>query len=472
MIYKRTWFSNFLWALFSLITGAMLAIYTILFWKNVINEKTGYYTIGFGVLVFTLFLGIYFLINKVIFKDENLKISRRAAIIWETAIVFLICAAGLINRIYLCLQDGGYSVKGAEAVWRIIFIQMLTLLIGYFAVRRIAGKITACVTLFMLAVSSIYTNQIFGGTEECVLFILYLIGLFIVGSFVKSYCNRQYSNAASVFCAVLVGVIIGILVYLDAVSVTLFIFLPGLITGIHNSKEDSVSGDGTGFAVLLIGMVTVSAALILAGMFAIEAYANGNAYMNVVWAWYNLYASHLPINYTLFGTTYSLIECYIQVIFATFLIISYWNSKKVQNAAPWIVMMLLLAPTPLAEIGVLPYKVFSIFIWSVLAGIGLQLSCFKLDTETEEEMNSADARTVKSETVTKPHELGNTEAGGADMQTDLINEEADKKPRFIENPLPLPKKHEHKEMDFHYDVPEDKMKFDIEITEDDDFDIK
>lgn len=44
-------------------------------------------------------------------------------------------------------------------------------------------------------------------------------------------------------------------------------------------------------------------------------------------------------------------------------------------------------------------------------------------------------------------------------------------PRFIENPLPLPKKHEKREMDYQYEVAEDKMNYDREIKENDDFDI-
>ena len=43
-------------------------------------------------------------------------------------------------------------------------------------------------------------------------------------------------------------------------------------------------------------------------------------------------------------------------------------------------------------------------------------------------------------------------------------------PRFIENPLPLPKKHEKREMGYQYEITEDKMNFDVEIKENDDFD--
>ncbi len=49
---------------------------------------------------------------------------------------------------------------------------------------------------------------------------------------------------------------------------------------------------------------------------------------------------------------------------------------------------------------------------------------------------------------------------------------APEKPRFIENPLPLPKKHVKKSMGYKIEVPEDKMDFDIAISAFDDFDIK
>lgn len=43
--------------------------------------------------------------------------------------------------------------------------------------------------------------------------------------------------------------------------------------------------------------------------------------------------------------------------------------------------------------------------------------------------------------------------------------------KLIENPLPLPKKHEKREMDYQYQVAEDKMRFDVEVPDGDDFDI-
>lgn len=46
------------------------------------------------------------------------------------------------------------------------------------------------------------------------------------------------------------------------------------------------------------------------------------------------------------------------------------------------------------------------------------------------------------------------------------------KPRYFENPLPLPKKHVRREMDYQYPVEEKDMKYDVEVPENDDFDIQ
>lgn len=40
--------------------------------------------------------------------------------------------------------------------------------------------------------------------------------------------------------------------------------------------------------------------------------------------------------------------------------------------------------------------------------------------------------------------------------------EKEKKVKFIKNPLPLPKKHTKKEMDYDFEVSADQMHFDIE----------
>lgn len=44
--------------------------------------------------------------------------------------------------------------------------------------------------------------------------------------------------------------------------------------------------------------------------------------------------------------------------------------------------------------------------------------------------------------------------------------------QFIKNPLPIPKKHIKKEMDYDLDVPEYRMNYDLVVSDDDDFDLE
>ena len=53
-----------------------------------------------------------------------------------------------------------------------------------------------------------------------------------------------------------------------------------------------------------------------------------------------------------------------------------------------------------------------------------------------------------------------------------LEEEANKEIKFLDNPLPVPKKHVKKSIDYAFEPEADMMNYDIEISADDDFDIK
>ncbi len=59
----------------------------------------------------------------------------------------------------------------------------------------------------------------------------------------------------------------------------------------------------------------------------------------------------------------------------------------------------------------------------------------------------------------------------ADSETETESVAEPEKIKLFETPLPLPKKHEKKEISYKFEPDADHMKFDVEIAEDDDFDI-
>ncbi len=462
MTCKKTWISYFLWALYTCAAGVILADYAILFWQKYVNVSIAYDTIVFVFLVFAGVTGCYFLIRKalaVYHRQDNAEKdgekSSRTAKLFEILIALGVFSAGLLYRIYLYLQSTpdmimitqyyrDATVKAGEgvepithgasylytlclsfvlsflgnksdaAVWLQIFLQMLTILLAFLAVRKTAGRIPACAAMFALAVSSVYAGQIFILAPESFFFLLYLAGLFIIGSYIKMYCCSNFTVAAGIAGAFLSGITIGILCYLDAVSLTLLFLLPALFTGIQKGEKNKVP-----FLMLILS----TGGLTFMGALAVDAFYSHGKIGQTAETWFLLYRNHIKADYIFYQTNRSIIECLILIVPAAFLILAFWNRKSKQNASFWIWLMFLLSPTPLTAVGVLPYQIFSIFIWSVLSGIGLQQSFVweeKKVAKTAENIQTAD-------------------------EDKSVAEMKEPAPRFIENPLPLPKKHEKRE---------------------------
>lgn len=532
MTYKKTWLSYLLWAVYSCTIGVMLANYAILFWQKKIDAVIGYGTIAFVFCVFVGVFGIYFGIRKTLLavthSGEKKLIRRRTAVLGEIMLVTGIFLLGIWVRLWLSIQSdmaavsltayyqaamvrsgeqAAFMVHGASflytrclslvfaflgnkveaAVGFQIFLQSLSLLLVFFAVRKIAGRIPACMTMFVFSISSFYREQIFALTPECLFFVLFLTGVLLIGSYGQAYRGGRWGIAPSVVGAVLTGTCIGILSYLDAVSITLLIMALGIFLDVR-LKTDKKRG------ILLYPVIMASFILALLGMFALDAYLCHGEFVRMAEAWYTLYQSHLPIRYVFYHTQVSMIESFILVILAAFLIASFWNRKE-QNASLWMFLLFLLAPTPLAAVGVLPYQVFSVFLWSVLAGIGLQ-QCFVIrvkpkalptaefrpiieqEAKPEAEHMPEPERKPEAEPAPAPERKPEAESVPEPGTKPAIEPahtpepEAEPHPRFIENPLPLPKKHEKREMGYRFDeVLADQQEFDIEVAEDDDFDI-
>lgn len=502
MAYKKTWLSCLLWAAFSALTAALLANDTILFWKKNINDAPGMEAAAAVFAVFALIAGCYFLIRMIVHKiKDKCKISRRTMFLWELAITLCIFAAGLLYRFHMLLQSSleiievtpfyrdatlkaGESVPYMEhgmsylytlclsfvlsflgnkviaGVLMQIVLQLLTMLLGFFAVRKTVGKLPACAVMLMLAFSPAYAEQIFIMTPEVMYLFLYVSGLFIVGSYLKNYCDAQFNIPLAVNGAVICGIAIGVFIYLDAFSLTLVAFMACLFIA-DRTKVDDKRFTSTLFSGLMFFLTVVVGGLVLTGGFALDAYINSDTLAEMAGVWLSPYQKEMNLalltDYRFFIAGDFQAERFVLVLFAALLIFAFWSRKKIQNVSPWFLLAILLN-SPLMSIGVLEYNVCNLFVWSVLAGAGLQLS-LTLEKKAQE--------TPPTEIITVP---AATEASLV-AEVAAIAAAAETAPRYIENPLPLPKKHEKRVMDYQYEVPEDKMKFDIEIGENDDFDI-
>ena len=124
--------------------------------------------------------------------------------------------------------------------------------------------------------------------------------------------------------------------------------------------------------------------------------------------------------------------------------IGYWNQCRSDRLTPWI---LILTALGILEIFQLPAKEMSaldliLCVGVTLAGLGIQNCLSGAKAPDEEEK--------------KDEKTASEEKAGL---------------RFIENPLPLPKKHVKKTMDYAFEPDEAMMKYDVEVADGDDYDI-
>lgn len=395
-------------------------------------------------------------------------------------------AYGAAYLYVLCLSAAlsflGNKLVSALAVQ--VFLQVVGLILAYTVTRKSAGRLPACLTLIYLAFSAGYQTLIGLLGPECLFFDLYLIGMLILVSFVKKYCANGFSRLTAVLGAFGTGLVIGLLAYLDLAAVTILLLVTAVATGRKQRQEGNPACASAGFngAVILTTVIAgVAGTLGLSGIISLCRGSNPLADMET-WAALQIGNTHAFGFGAGFPYWLDIYAIGVLIIFAAFLVFEFFRSGKEQNYMLWILLCIVAAPTPLASIGVQPFGIISLYIWTVLAGLGLQNCMFggsvKVMQAVIEEINSAAELSEKESEASEKTEdtesvtgrISPDEAGGKTVPEEKMSEQI-QKPRYIENPLPLPKKHVKKEMDYQYPVEEKDMKYDVDVPENDDFDL-
>lgn len=496
MVYRKTWFSYVLWVCYAGLCVSMLAFIGFFLCAEYISVSVA--EVGV-VLIFPLILGIYAAIRTISRKiREKHTMQMHNRVMWEAFVVALSLVFGTLYRMHSILYSafdnfspenmdteyfdmalvsagekavtmahgtGSLYVICLSAVMSFLgnkivsalffqaFLQVLSLIICYIVVKKAAGGLPACVTLLYMSFSGTYVSRIGVVNPECFYFLIYLLGMYLVVRFVKNYCDNLYVRSFSVWTAFLVGIVLGILIYLEPRSVTLLILLTGLFTGRKEEDED-LPKITAGQNILVFGMTVLACAAAFLASFQVDSVGYGTEYMTELSDWIKLYQT---------GFEGGLLSCMEQFMLdfpvngliiaaASFLIFVFRKSGKEQNYMLWVLLCVCTVPTPMTGYGILPYGEIALFVWCVLAGLGLQ-NCILSgnDTVMQTEIEKINDGVLQEELEETAEESA--------------------KPRFLENPLPLPKKHVRREMDYDYPVEEQNMKYDVEVDENDDFDI-
>ena len=236
-----------------------------------------------------------------------------------------------------------------------------------------------------------------------------------------------------------------------------------VLFALHVKKEHGI-GRETVWSVLV---VLVLAVLFFGGFICMDAFLSEKDVLSILNAWGEIFCAKARDLWFWYGedTLTGIILLSLMVFGAG----GFWISGKYHSLSLWIVMFLLLCVMSYFHLPVeyMDVELYLLIIGSVLSGIGIkecmcggkcrELLCENLSLDE----NGAEAW-MEAEGMEKLQEE-NTE--------EIKIQEAPKQVKYIENPLPLPKKHVKKALEYSVEPPEESMQFDIEISEEDDFDL-
>lgn len=405
------------------------------------------------------------------------------------------------SYVYTVLLSAVLSFTGNKIMAGIVLqlvLQLIAMLFIYFAVRFMAGRVAALTVLGFMAFTTVFVSDIYRLEPQGLYLLLFAIGLWLTGLYLKGVCKQAYEHKACYVLLLLLGIYIGTVAYLDILGIALLLFVgTGFMHGERKTRKKGTTKAfsfpfGLQFAVVITGMLSVMALFIF-----LYAMNSGQPFFQVLTAWIGQYGMGADGGrfFYFFGMTP--LEGFAISVPASFLVIGFWNNER-QKSGVWMLLLLLFTAAYAGGAIKLEAGSFAVVLWGTLAGLGIRSivvaegpecapeclageaaeeTAAKTGTEavraaaTEAAMETAAEVGMKAAAETTVS--GKEEGKRIEMIRDITIEELDAEPkiRFIENPLPLPKKHVPREMDYGMELSEADMEFDVGVSEGDDFDI-
>lgn len=362
---------------------------------------------------------------------------------------------------YVQLLHGLFYFLGNKfivAIWTQILLQFAAVLLLYFAVRRLAGNIAA-VIMFAFCMLSPYMIK---GAVDLSPEMLYLVLWSGVLLWISFENNRQWK----LWEFAPIGAVIAVAGYLDAAG----LFLLGFAAAVIFACEDEKVRIGRRMSAMLVCLAGTGVGFVAVA--AADALASGKRLGGVVQAWLKLYqplSFRLPIS---LETSVSGVAGYLILLCVLSLgIYAFWRNRRTDALKAWILIPALMALAACFHVFTVEMPVYRYLylLLTVLAGVAVE-ECLvpcrvpePVKREFAEIINLDEPSAELPSAELPPEEKMETEKA----ETEKTETE---KPRFIENPLPLPKKHQKRMLSYRVEVGEGKDDFDISVDEDDDFD--
>lgn len=524
MCFKKNVVSYGIWALYLMGIGIVLSFLGLVVGNQ--NEGTPYVAAGLMILSFGLLFVVYFLAGKVIDRVRIKKMTVGRAALVEGLVVAGSLIVGIVMRVamiggageeaayyevakvtenqmqlqlvqgsiyyYLCLLNGLFRLVGnkwmAGVVLQIV-LQLVGILLAYVAVRRLSGRGAALVSLLFLTLAPVSIREGMTYSPKQLYFCMYALALLIIAQFL--WLSTRPGKVLTWILAVLCGGIVAFAGYTDIVGFTLFIPLAGLL-GLKREQAGMLRWVAQ-FILSMLAMVGSFCLLVY-----LDGVMSGSSFERVLYAW--------SITYGVKGADYDFFfqeggpETVIMLVFMGLGIFTFMRRRSEEIFSPWIMMVV--SVVLMRILGVVTpnmngsYQMY--FAMAGLSGVALSELFFREGRETEganipeavvEDLDhhaaSADEKKSKEKVDLDTGKNRKRRKGDVPMWESLPQEsfegglegtnittakEEQSASRFIENPLPLPKKHVKKVMDYPFTPDASQMHFDIEVDPADNFD--
>lgn len=503
MTCKKTWFSYILWAFYSIIVCICLAMGIL---SMISGRMDPIMMIGIVCLFFLGFTAIFFLgqilVNQI---GRGRQIKKRVAfgielffvlvgvigsIVWE---IFLLFSADEGRLLQSACLNGSFVKEGAGmpetvygAEWMLLhMLRGLFLLVGnharaavllqmvlqlggsfllYRGLRKLYGRLAGTMGLWgmlLLGSWSFWQESFgFGGVIAEVLqpfwtaAFFFCLGLYLLCSFFAAYQKGGLRSKAGFAAIFAIGVFLAAVLYLDFYGVLLVLFGCMILWWIPR-EEELRTGFEKRFVTVLLLLVGVFTGL--AFLFGMGSVFRGELFGKVVAGWWKAYTLE---NGGSFVPAFGQMEL---IAFITLSALLFWGifcflkTPGEERLSGIFLMFFSMAVLQAVGIGAAASDVWWLFYIMIICGAVILGQCFRPVKKAEAEIRSEDKHEEKAEEKAEE------------------NTEQKSEIKFLENPLPGPKKHVAKTLDYDLqedELPEQELDYDLQIAEDDDFDLK
>ena len=364
--------------------------------------------------------------------------------------------------------------KLMAAVWVQILIQLGAMLILYFAARRLAGNVAATVMLAFSMFSSYLIGEASGLSPAMMYLFLWAAALLIIATIARV---KQ-----SLWGFLPVGIVIAFVSYLDVAGFLLLFIAAAVIF----CEEEEGAGNGRRYKCLMLCLAGVGVGF--AGCMLADSAMSGKNFTEVLDAWFRLYRPQefrLPVSMDGVGTMAEAMTGYI-ILFCvlTLGMYSFWRNRRSDHMKAWILLLIVLVFAGCFGVFTeeIPMGIYMYLLLAMMAGIAVEECVREIRPEPAAAPLMPAKADVQKSVETVVQNGGDAAAlSGREAAPQPLQEQGEKsgedrtkqaKPvKFIENPLPLPKKHVKRKLDYGVAVPKGKDDFDLRVDDADDFDI-